>query len=100
MYDEPGSRTRLAWLRTGLATLAVCALILRGLILRQASWVEIGLVIASASALAAFALIRSTQLHPQKSSAPSPRLLGGTAAAVVALALLGSALIASASSGQ
>jgi hypothetical protein len=34
-YDEPGSRTRFAWLRTSLVFLAVNALALRGLFLRD-----------------------------------------------------------------
>lgn len=94
MYDEPGSRTRLAWLRTSLATLAVCALLLRGLILGHATWIQLALVLACAATFGALAATRATQLHPRTSPAPSGALLAGSALVIVALAALGAVWIA------
>ena len=94
MYDEPGSRTRLAWIRTSLAMSGLCALLIRGVMLRHASVIGIGLVIACASALGTIAVLRSTALRPQQAPPLSLTLVAVTAVVVSTLAFLGLAFIA------
>lgn len=89
MHDEPGSRTRLAWLRTCLAALAVGALMLRGLVLAGASRVELGSVTACLLAFIALASARSVRLRALHSPPPSPVLLITAASVIVVLATLG-----------
>jgi hypothetical protein len=89
MHDEPGSRTRLAWLRTCLAALAVGALMLRGLILAGAGWVALSSVVACVLAFIALAMARSVRLGPLHSPSPSPVLLVAAAMVIVVLAALG-----------
>lgn len=92
-YDEPGSRTRQAWLRTWLATLAVSALMLRGLAVTGAGWLPAVVVLAGLVALGGIAMSRSARLGPRHSPAPSRRLLPGAAGVVIALAILAAAYL-------
>ena len=72
LYDEPGSRTRFAWLRTALAFLAVSALMVRGLYVRHAPAWSLVVVVALALAMSALALTRAMRLGPRESpSAPT-----------------------------
>jgi len=88
-YDEPGSRTRLAWLRTWLAALAVAALMLRALIISDAGWLPLACVGACLLALAAVGLVRSRRLFPRTSPSAPWQMVIATTAIVVAMATLG-----------
>jgi uncharacterized membrane protein YidH (DUF202 family) len=88
-YDEPGSRTRQAWLRTSLGVMAVTALVVRGMVLQG---VPGSLVLASilpAAAFLAVAVVRTRILAPGESEA-----LRSSAALVTSAAALGLALVA------
>jgi uncharacterized membrane protein YidH (DUF202 family) len=87
VHDEPGSRTRHAWLRTALGMVAVTILIERGLALRGLPLV-LGLVaLAPATALVAVAIRRSAELGPHDSAGPSRPAIALTSVAVIGLAV-------------
>lgn len=85
LYDEPGSRTRLAWLRTGLVVIAVTLLVMRGLYLRGVpGWVVIAAV-ALAVAFAVLAVRRVARLGPHE----SPGVTRGTVLGVLGIVVAG-----------
>lgn len=86
-YDEPGSRTRLAWLRTWLAALGVSALLLRGFIVSDAGWVPIVALLVCLVVLAVVAVARSRRIR-RRLSPPAPTLLL-VAAVILVLAIAG-----------
>ena len=87
-YDEPGSRTKFAWIRTGLVLVAVNALIARGLHLRDApSWLY-AIVVLEVLVFATLAVIRFASLGPWESPGVSARLVVSTATTVVAMCLV------------
>jgi hypothetical protein len=91
-YDEPGSRTRQAWLRSALGMVAVAVLIERGLAVRGMPLV-LGLVaLAPAVVFVAVAARRTAVLGPRES--PGPRR---SAVVLSAIAVAGLAAIAAAS---
>lgn len=87
-YDEPGSRTRWAWLRTSLVFGAVTLLVMRGLLLRGTpAWVLV-LAVALAAAFLLVALRRAAQVGPRE----SPGVGRGTVMGVLAIVAAGVAL--------
>ncbi len=84
-YDEPGSRTRQAWLRSGLGMVAVAVLIERGLAARGMP-LALGLVaLAPAAVFVALAARRSVELGPHDSAGPRRFTVLMTAVAVIGL---------------
>lgn len=87
-YDEPGSRTRQAWLRTALGMVAVAVLIERGLAARGMPLV-LGLgALVPAVVFIAVAAGRSVALGPHDSAGPGRGAVMLTTAAVVGLAAI------------
>jgi hypothetical protein len=87
-YDEPGSRTRQAWLRTALVVVAVTILIERGLAIRGMP-PALGLVaLVPAAALVAVAAWRSAELGPHHSAGPRTSAVALAAGAVLGLAVV------------
>lgn len=87
-YDEPGSRTRQAWLRTTLGIVAVAVLIERGL---AATGMPLVLGLAALVPTVVFIAIatgRSVALGPHVSAGPSRGAVLLTTAAVVGLAAI------------
>jgi hypothetical protein len=90
-YDEIGSRTRQAWLRTSLGAMAVTLLVLRGLVLAgAATWVMVA-CLAPAIVVVTLAVLRSVRLQHGESTAMRGRMTVGLTASVGALALLAGA---------
>lgn len=88
LYDEPGSRTRWAWLRTGLVFLAVTLLVIRGLFLRGApAWVLVVAVLL-ASAFGVLAIVRAAQVGPRH----SPGVSRATVVSVLGIVVAGTVL--------
>jgi hypothetical protein len=83
-YDEPGSRTRQAWLRTALGMVAVTALVERGLVVDALPAAMGILAVIPAVVLVGLAVRRSAALGPQESAG-----LGRVAVAVACLAVTG-----------
>ncbi len=89
-YDEPGSRTRQAWLRSALGMVAVTVLIERGLALRGSPLVLGLAALAPAAAFVTVAVRRSLALGPQHSAGIEPgHRRWSPRAAVVLLAIGG-----------
>jgi Domain of unknown function (DUF202) len=85
-YDEPGSRTRQAWLRSALGMSAVAILIERGVAARGMP-LALGLVaLAPAIVFVAAATRRSVELGPHDSAGPRRSTVLITAVAVIGLA--------------
>ena len=92
-YDEPGSRTRWSWLRTGLVFLAVTLLVMRGLYLRGTPWWVLAVALALASAFGVLAVRRAADVGPHESPGVTRRsvlavlgiVLAGVVLAVVSL---------------
>lgn len=92
-YDEPGTRTRQSWLRTGLGVAAVSLLVFRGLVL---AGFPTALVVASllpGAVIVAVAVVRSLQLRPLESPAIGRRLLVVASGGTVLLAVVGLASV-------
>ena len=89
-HDDPAVRTRWAWMRTALATLAVAALIARGLIFKHADVWLTALVIASVLAILVLATIRSSRLSmhlPLPLRLPFPVLVASMVCVMCAVAV-------------
>ena len=87
-YDEPGSRTRQSWLRTGLGVVAVSVLIERGLAARGMPLI-LGLgALVPAVVFIAVAAGRSAVLGPRDSPGPSRSAVLLSAVAVAGLAAI------------
>lgn len=92
-YDEPGSRTRQAWLRTALGMVVVAVLIERGLAARGMP-VVLGLgALVPAVAFIAIAARRSVALGPHDSAGLSRRGMMLTTSVVVGLAVIAAASV-------
>jgi amino acid permease len=90
-YDEIGSRTRQAWLRTSLGAMAVTLLVLRGLALADApAWVMIACLVPGI-VVVMLAILRSVRLQHGESESMPGRMTVGLAMSVAALALLAGA---------
>ena len=85
-YDEPGSRTRQSWLRSGLGMVAVAVLIERGLAARGMPLVLGLAALLPAVVFVVMAARRSLQLGPHQSAGPDRATVVLTAVAVIALA--------------
>jgi len=85
-YDEPGSRTRQAWLRSGLGMVAVAVLIERGLAARGMPLVLGLAAVVPAAVFVVVAARRNFELGPHHSSGPSRYTVLLSAAAVIGLA--------------
>lgn len=85
-YDEPGSRTRQGWLRTGLGMVAVAVLIERGLAARGMPLILGLAALVPAVVFIAVAARRSVELGPHESDGPSRATVVLTAVAVMGLA--------------
>lgn len=82
-YDEPGSRTRFAWLRTGLVFLAVNALALRGLFLREGPVWLYAVIALECAAFVGVAGLRIARLGPWASPAlPRPLVFAAAGCAI------------------
>jgi hypothetical protein len=70
-YDEVGSRTRQAWLRTGLGSIAVTLLVERGLLIVETPlWLRV-LALVPGSVLIVIAVARSLQIgHGESTGLP------------------------------
>lgn len=87
-YDEPGSRTRQAWLRSALGMVAVSILIERGLAARGMPLV-LGLAcLAPAVAFVGVAVRRTLALGPHQSHGPTRATVLVATVAVLALAVI------------
>ena len=93
-YDEPGSRTRQAWLRTALGVAALTLLIERGLVVRGMPLLLGLAAIAPVVLLAALAARRSSELRPHRSAGPSRVEVQLTALAVLGIAVAAAVAIA------
>jgi hypothetical protein len=94
-YDEPGTRTRQAWLRTCLGLLAVSLFIARGLALGHVPAGVVAVALLPAVVFLAMAVWRSAVIRP-RDSAPLPRGVPVASVLVLgalALAALGSVLL-------
>jgi hypothetical protein len=92
-YDEPGSRTRQAWLRSALGMVAVAVLIERGLAARGMPR-ALGLVaLAPAVVFVALAARRSVELGPHDSAGPRRFTVLMTAGAVIGLGAVAAASV-------
>lgn len=88
-YDEPGSRTRQAWLRSALGFVAVSILIERGLAARGMPLVLGLATLVPAVAFVVVAARRTLELGPHESGGPSRLTVMLTAVAVIGLAAIG-----------
>lgn len=87
-YDEIGSRTRQAWLRTSLGAMAVTLLVLRGLALLDATaWAMVACLIPVA-VVVTLAIRRSVRLQHGESEPMSRRMALGMVVSVAALSVL------------
>ncbi len=87
-YDEVGSRTRQAWLRTSLGIVALTLLVLRSLVIGGAGLAPLLLSLVPVSVFVAVAVHRMSSLYRLEST-PSSRAVGLAASgAVVALAVV------------
>jgi len=66
-YDEVGSRTRQAWLRTNLGVLAVALLSMRSLLLADASTWAIVACLVPAAVFTAIAVVRTMRVNHAES---------------------------------
>lgn len=87
-YDEPGTRTRQAWLRTSLTALGVALLAERGLALAGAPrWVMV-LALVPAAVILGVAVLRVTQLREGHSDPARTRVVAAVLAAILATAVI------------
>ena len=91
-YDEVGSRTRQAWLRTGLGAVAVSLLLLRGLALGGAQPWVMAVCLVPGAAFVGLTAVRMRRI--QHGHSPSLRT---STAGLVLLAVCAVALAAAAS---
>ena len=92
-YDEPGSRTRQAWLRSALGMVAVTVLVERGLAIGgMPALLGLG-ALAPAVAFVAMSVGRSAELGPGHSADAGRSTVVVTAVAVIALAVVGAASV-------
>lgn len=90
-YDEIGSRTRQAWLRTSLGVLAVTLLVLRGLALMDAAvWAMLACLLP-AGVMLGLAIRRSVRLQHGESEPMTARIAVSVSASVGVLVLLAGA---------
>lgn len=90
-YDEIGSRTRQAWLRTSLGAIAVTLLVLRGLVLLEApAWAMVA-CLAPVAVVMALAIRRSVRLQHGESEPMGGRMALGMLVSVAALSVLAGA---------
>jgi hypothetical protein len=87
-YDEPGSRTRQAWLRTSLGFVAVTALVVRGMVLQGVPGIVVLVTILPAALFLVVAVARTRILAPTESEALRLPAVLVTSAATFGLALL------------
>lgn len=87
-YDEPGSRTRQAWLRSALGMVAVSILIERGLAARGMPLVLGLAALGPAVAFVVVAVRRTLELGPHQSEGPTRPTVLFTAAVVIGLAVI------------
>ena len=83
-YDEPGSRTRFAWLRTMLVFLAVDALAVRGLLVRGGPKWLLVLIALGFLAFLVVSSVRVVRLGPWTSPAVPRGLVLAAASCAVA----------------
>ncbi len=94
-YDEVGSRTRQAWLRTSLGLVAVTLLVLRSLVVGHAGVASLLLVLVPVTAFVAVAVRRMATLA-HRESVPALRAVGLAASGsvvVLAIAAMGAVVI-------
>lgn len=90
-YDEIGSRTRQAWLRTSLGAMAVTLLVLRGLtLLEVTAWAMIACLVPAA-VIVALAIRRSVRLQHGESEPIGRRMALGVVVSIAALSVLAGA---------
>lgn len=87
-YDEPGSRTRQAWLRTALGVGAVTVLVARGLVIRGLPDVVLLIALLPAAGFVAVAVARSRALGPHESDPVGRAGARFAVAGILALALV------------
>jgi|WetSurMetagenome_2_1015567.scaffolds.fasta_scaffold841614_2 hypothetical protein len=87
-YDEPGTRTRQSWLRTGLGLAAVTLLVFRGLILAGFPSPIVVVSVLPGVVVVAVAVARSLQLRPLGSPAISRRMVVVASGATVLLGVV------------
>jgi hypothetical protein len=87
-YDEPGTRTRQSWLRTGLGLAAVTLLVFRGVILAGFPAAIVVVSVLPGTVVVAVAVARSLQLRPLASPAIARRMLVVASAATVVLGVM------------
>jgi len=90
-YDEIGSRTRQAWLRTSLGAVAVTLLVLRGLVLLDAPRSSMVACLAPAVVVVALAIRRSVRLQHGESRPMGRRLAVGVVLSIAALSVVAGA---------
>lgn len=88
-YDEIGTRTRQAWLRTGLGVVAVTLLAVRGLVVADAGAPLLLAVVVPAVAFLAAAVVRSSRLQHGRSDPMARAVVVTVVLALGLLALLG-----------
>lgn len=88
-YDEPGTRTRQAWLRTSLTALGVTLLAERGLALADAPRWVMALGLLPAVVVVGVAVMRVTQLREGHSDPAHPRVVVAVIAAILGTAVIG-----------
>lgn len=88
-YDEPGTRTRQAWLRTSLTALGVVLLAERGLALAGAPRWLMALGLLPAIVVTAVAVMRVTQLREGHSDPARTRVVVAVIVAVIGTAVIG-----------
>jgi hypothetical protein len=88
-YDEPGTRTRQAWLRTSLTALGVALLAERGLVLAGAPRWVMALGLLPAIVVLGVAVIRVTQLREGHSDPARTLVVVAVIAAVMGTAAIG-----------
>ncbi len=87
-YDEVGTRTRQAWLRTSLVVIVVTLLAERALIIGNQPWWVLALPLIPSAGLLAIAALRSHRLRRHESDAVPRVMIILTVSCVVTLALL------------
>ena len=92
-YDEPGSRTRQAWLRSALGMAAVTALVERGLALQGSSLVVALVALGPAVLFVVVSARRSVELGPHDSAGLRRAAILMTAVAVVGLSVAAAASV-------
>lgn len=86
-YDEVGSRTRHAWLRTSLTAMGVTLLAERGLVLAEAPTVLLIAALVPAIMVLAVTIVRVGHLRPHDSEPASPTSIALVVIGAVGLAV-------------